>query len=359
MQHLEEGMIHAWLDGALPPSEAARAEAHVAECTECAAKVAEARGFIAGSSRILTALDDVPRGVIPAAPRRPRTNRSFLQAAAVLVVVATGSLLVIRSRPAGNAQRVAVAEAPKNVAPFAEQVAARAPITAARSSAGARPNAAPVTQRRVSGIVSGTAIASGDKAFAPAVVAPPPAAVVATVVSAPLVVAAAPTTIESRQARSHDTTVNIVLSRDRLQLQAAVTTGVATAVQAPLKVLKTERTASGTRTIYEVAPDRIVTLVEYDSTNARSPIGTVAGDATISARGAATMRALDVPRVVSASSTPAAIPTSAATTPAKPPTSTIRWTDESTGRIFVLSGPFSDSELGSIRQRIERLRFTR
>ena len=67
MQHLDEGTIHSWLDGALSSEEAARAEAHVAECPQCAAAVAEARGFIAASSRILTALDHVPRGVVPAA----------------------------------------------------------------------------------------------------------------------------------------------------------------------------------------------------------------------------------------------------------------------------------------------------
>ncbi len=67
MEHIDEGTIHAWLDGALPPDEGARIEAHVASCAECAAAVAEARGLIAASSRILAALDDVPRGVIPVA----------------------------------------------------------------------------------------------------------------------------------------------------------------------------------------------------------------------------------------------------------------------------------------------------
>ena len=60
MQHLDEGTIHAWLDGALAPNEASAAEAHVAACEECARAVAEARGLIAASSRILGALDDVP-----------------------------------------------------------------------------------------------------------------------------------------------------------------------------------------------------------------------------------------------------------------------------------------------------------
>jgi hypothetical protein len=65
MQHLDEGTIHAWLDGQLPLDEAAAVEAHVAECRQCADAVAEARGLIAASSRILTALDGVPRDVAP------------------------------------------------------------------------------------------------------------------------------------------------------------------------------------------------------------------------------------------------------------------------------------------------------
>ena len=66
MQHLDEGTIHAWLDGQLPREEAQRVEAHVAECRQCADAVAEARGLIAASSRILMALDNVPRDVVPA-----------------------------------------------------------------------------------------------------------------------------------------------------------------------------------------------------------------------------------------------------------------------------------------------------
>ena len=50
IQHLDEGTIHSWLDGALSADEAARVEAHVKECAQCQAAVAEARGFIAASS---------------------------------------------------------------------------------------------------------------------------------------------------------------------------------------------------------------------------------------------------------------------------------------------------------------------
>lgn len=57
MQHLDEGLIHAWLDGALTDEEARHAEAHIASCEACRAAVAEARGLIAASSMILSKLD--------------------------------------------------------------------------------------------------------------------------------------------------------------------------------------------------------------------------------------------------------------------------------------------------------------
>jgi hypothetical protein len=117
MQHLDEGTIHAWLDGELPPAEREAAEAHVASCQECKAVVAEARGFIAASSRILMALDAVPGGVLPAAqessvpankraPTRFRVSRAWMAAAAVLVL-STATVIAIRPRGDSAALRVA------------------------------------------------------------------------------------------------------------------------------------------------------------------------------------------------------------------------------------------------------------
>nr|MBA3890450.1 zf-HC2 domain-containing protein [Gemmatimonadaceae bacterium] len=50
--HLDEGVVHAWLDGQLAPEPAASVEQHAAACTVCSAMVAEARGLIAGASRV-------------------------------------------------------------------------------------------------------------------------------------------------------------------------------------------------------------------------------------------------------------------------------------------------------------------
>lgn len=112
-EHLDEGTIHGWLDGALLPDESARVESTVLSCAECAARVAEARGLVAASSRILSSLDAVPAGVIPGSTadvdqlaalraRRRATSRRWWQdrrlvVAASLVFVAGVSSLVWRS----------------------------------------------------------------------------------------------------------------------------------------------------------------------------------------------------------------------------------------------------------------------
>lgn len=119
MQHLDEGTIHAMLDGELPFAERDAAEAHIAACAECDAAVAEARGFIAASSRILTALDSVPGGVMPAkeriapgtfhTPPRFTMSRPWMAAAAVLVL---STVAVIALRPHSDVARLQVAQAP-------------------------------------------------------------------------------------------------------------------------------------------------------------------------------------------------------------------------------------------------------
>jgi hypothetical protein len=112
MQHLEEGTIHAWLDGALDDLEAARVAKHAEECEACAALVAEARGLIAGASRIVGSLDIVRGGVIPkpdsqlgrqqlAARGRSSLWRSLhlspaRAAIAATVLVAVTSMLAVR-----------------------------------------------------------------------------------------------------------------------------------------------------------------------------------------------------------------------------------------------------------------------
>lgn len=63
----DEGLIHEWLDGQLDATTAAEVDALVASSPAFAARVAEARGLTAASSRILQSLDAVPGAVVPAA----------------------------------------------------------------------------------------------------------------------------------------------------------------------------------------------------------------------------------------------------------------------------------------------------
>jgi len=122
-EHLGEGVVHAWLDGQLSAADAARIESHIAGCAACAAMVAEARGFMAASSRILTGLDGVPARVVPRS--RSRARMWQVRAAAAVIVVALGAAAVL-SDPGGRLSQlrreIAVPQAP----PAASQALARA-----------------------------------------------------------------------------------------------------------------------------------------------------------------------------------------------------------------------------------------
>jgi len=98
MPRPDEGLIHAWLDGQLPPDEAARIEQLAATDPEWTAAVAEARGLVAASSRILSTLDDVPAGVIPkgTASRAAWRLPWWSKVAAAVVIMAGTSVLVMQ-----------------------------------------------------------------------------------------------------------------------------------------------------------------------------------------------------------------------------------------------------------------------
>ena len=118
--HVDEGTIHTWLDGAFDAAAASVVQTHVDACATCRAAVAEARGFIAGASRLTCALDVVPSKIVPsdnvarvasrivaaaaamaaasATPRPPRPwyMQPMFRAAAALLVVVGGTTLVLR-----------------------------------------------------------------------------------------------------------------------------------------------------------------------------------------------------------------------------------------------------------------------
>jgi hypothetical protein len=175
MQHLDEGTIHAWLDGALAADGQAAVEAHVAACDQCAAMVAEARGLVAASSRIVSALDVTPAGVIPAFGTRKRRigSRWIGSAIAATLVIAAGTMLTMQRRPTPpdpsttRASSVS-AEVPRSpgvvvTQPPVDQPSSAVPksVNERRVAAGMRDEAkSPVGEARRNSIVDATATPS-------------------------------------------------------------------------------------------------------------------------------------------------------------------------------------------------------
>ena len=365
MQHLDEGTIHSWLDGALSADEAARVEAHVAECSQCAAAVAEARGFIAASSRILTALDHVPRGVVPAAAPARWSNRAVWRAAAAVLVVAAGSLVVFRN--GGNDTRLATAAADSSRSAAKVTLdTASMPETSPTTLAGSEPPSAlrkappamtprstysgkataavpqsniPVRENRKAAEQAGRAVAEGNAA---------PSAYTG---------GAAPTPQTSAPSRV-----------------AGVTVMDATGELVPLKVVRVEPIIGGTRTLYEVSPSDTVILIEPQQTRLEQVV-------VPDAAGAVTAQSVEKSAVVKQRARAEAAVTSApdsqqasaqavraAPTMLAPPAApqltaglassihTIRWTDATTGKTLTLSGRLPEAQLQQIRFRIERER---
>ena len=328
MQHPDEGTIHSWLDGALPVDEAARVESHIAECPECAAAVAEARGFIAASSRILTALDDAPRGVIPAVPVRRRDNRVAWRAAAGLLIVAAGSLVVFRNGV--DEKSIATIGTPTIGTSTTATVSAGAPTISA-GALDAAANAVPPT-----GEASKKSPAADEPASARALDSSG---------------GAIGTTVASTPDRS-------VQGFAQTQMSAMSAAGDF-AGKPDLRIVSTSRVLGGNRTVYEVAPTQTVTLLELDTTKLSEIV--VTGAATrresVQQSTAKTARPAEKSVAQSAVSPPAAAILAAPVSPsARLEENTIRWKEVATGKELVLSGRFPIEELQRIRLRLERER---
>jgi hypothetical protein len=367
MQHLDEGTIHSWLDGALSPDEAVGVEAHVAECPQCAAAVAEARGFIAASSRILTGLDHVPRGVVPAAAPARWSNRAAWRAAAAVLVVAVGSLVVVRNNrfeansvlptvfdsarvPDAAVGQSGTAAASSEAAPLRDEqpstpvakpaeggASSRAPLSGKPNTVTAQ-STVPARERTLmrgagAGAVSENTRPSGIAgalAPAPQPAAPPRAAEIAA--------------FEAADA----------------------------ATEQPLKVVGTPRTPGAKVTLYEVAPGDTVTFTEVLSLQLSEVVTTgIASAEPLSRRSTAKSAAVAPAQRADADVAAANSPDSqraaeAAKAPAaRAPTAkvevvngvtTIRWLDTSTGNMVKLSGRLPEARLQQIRLRIERER---
>lgn len=304
MQHPDEGKIHSWLDAALPADEAASMESHVAACPSCAAAIAEARGFIAASSRILTALDDVPRGVLPVAPARKRDFRVVWRVAAAMLVVAGGSFVVMRE----GGQDAPVASDGQETAVLTQTLPDPPMVRAGKGAASAEKDLSrEPSLRRVSGGSAGGMTAEG--------VATDAVASTSAVMRLPA---------NAVGAESEDT---------------------------PLKVLRIERMTGSRRTIYEIAPSQTVTLTEPESLQLSGIVVTGAQPAKQRQSTASGARAAQPMRTEAA---PAAAFQAGAALAASE--NTISWTESPTGKTLTLSGNLPVERLQEIRRRIEKER---
>src|SRR5437773_10643961 len=73
MSHVDEGTLHAYLDGALPPGERGQVDAHLAECPACRERLAEARALIARADALLALALPAERSAPPLHELRRRS----------------------------------------------------------------------------------------------------------------------------------------------------------------------------------------------------------------------------------------------------------------------------------------------
>ena len=414
MQHPDEGTIHSWLDGALSAEEAARVEAHVKDCPECAAAVAEARGFIAASSRILTALDNAPRGVIPAAAPKKRVDPIVWRVAATLLVVAGGTFVVLRNggreapitvinnSDSGSSAVTAVApQMSDNIAvvPSASNKAERTTPTAKAAAPAKSPGNSPraVAGGTVAGVFSGkgvTKLGAADMSTAngnPAAVAQPVPSLAPA--AAPTAQANRPPALYGAARSSGNPTEGAPSPRALRPAEAGGVAGVLTGAAAgsvtaldaasetkALKIVRTARQIGANTTLYEVAPGDTVTLTEIMSARLESVVVTglsatrTADQPTEKSGARAAEKRVAAPAVSASDSQGAAGVASSApaqtvqagsanVSTSKPGNvqvsngvTTISWTDPVTRNMMKLSGRMSPERLQQVKTQIERER---
>jgi putative zinc finger protein len=364
MQHLDEGTIHAWLDGALGPEEAARAEAHAGECPQCAAAVAEARGFIAASSRILTALDNAPRRVIPAAAPRKRVDTFVWRIAATMLVVAAGTLVVVRNRGVDESSEARPANPGSSPATLTAAAPAQ-PATAGRTTAPTATDLSPQTTP-----TDAAAKASRQPAPVPVPALAPKASVGiadnrfsgAGVKGNQKVPAAENSSVMSSPAPAAPSQMSDLAAPDR-------------AVEPEtLREIARPRRIGASVTVYEIAGDTVI-LTESKAlalsgvavTGAAAPrqvAGQAMGKSAAESRRASPSAAAPDSQRPAAAVSPPTLPAAGVAAGSAAgvqvgstiPTNVVTWSDPATGSTFTLTGRIPVARLEQIKTRIERER---
>src|ERR1051325_10922818 len=130
MSHVDDGTLHAYLDGELPPAEARGLEAHVAECAGCRDRLEEGRGLISRADELLGLAAPPDRATPPfragdlKPPARLWSQVRVPLAWAATVMVALGVGMYLGSGAATGRRDEAVTDRPADVAAVREPPAA-------------------------------------------------------------------------------------------------------------------------------------------------------------------------------------------------------------------------------------------
>lgn len=90
MQHLDEGILTALLDGELSGAEQGEVEAHLRACAECRDRLAELKGFMLEADHLVVALDDSSPAAKVSPVRRSNRYRALGWAASIVFAVGLG-----------------------------------------------------------------------------------------------------------------------------------------------------------------------------------------------------------------------------------------------------------------------------
>ncbi len=154
MSHVDDGALHAYLDGELLPVERARLEAHVAECPACRTRLEEERALVQRASGLLGLAQPPERAVPPLHQLRRarlawRLRMPVAWAASVLLALGLG--YYAGGASLGRVTPLAEARLQDSAAPAASDSLAHQNrfATRAPTSALARPRTAPRTTNQV------------------------------------------------------------------------------------------------------------------------------------------------------------------------------------------------------------------
>jgi hypothetical protein len=322
-QHLDEGTVHAWLDGAIATEESDVIAAHIAQCGQCGAAVAEARGLMAASSRILSALDDVPGNAIPSSTVPPRERWSdmrakrnrrniYLRAAGILMVVGLGAT-VIRQQKSST---------------FREKQAADAALSLQAPDSSAKKREGPIAAPTPIAVAERTSVNQSG---------PPPERRFESVGKAK---GSTGSLASAAAVKKSESTAGVVAVKDQSD--------------AMLVVLQNDSglVAKGDTAVYEVRPGVTVTLaVDSVTIDVRSLEDRAVVSERRQAKAVMSKQMMDK-RAAASAAPPAAPPPPSVLLPMN----TIRWFDAATRRWLSLRGRLTVAQLDSLKAVLPQLR---